>query len=424
LTPIAGSTLPDTDPSPDAAAARSLLSSHAVRERAQTILQLGLAGRLEHFAVDLARLPACADEVVATIRAEYPTLDVPLHSRWRHFAAGGLDRWGTMAEAIRWADPRERARAAFDLAIVSVLLDAGAGAAWHYEEGRTGESYTRSEGLAVASFDMFIGGAFSARPDEPFRADAGGLASLSVTELARGMQASAQNPLLGLEGRASLLNRLGQVVADRPEIFGIADDPRPGGLFDHLIGRAPNEQITAAAILEALLLYLGPVWPGRIALGGLDLGDTWRHPAIRTADATDDLVPFHKLSQWLAYSLVEPMEEAGIAVTELDGLTGLPEYRNGGLFIDTGVLGLREPTEASRPHSVDSALVVEWRALTVALLDRVAEEIRKRLGVSAEQFPLGKVLEGGTWATGRRLARDRRPDGEPPLRVVSDGTVF
>ena len=30
-------------------------------------------------------------------------------------------------------------------------------------------------------------------------------------------------------------------------------------------------------------------------------------------------------------------------VTDIDGLTGLAEYRNGGLFIDTGVIVARDP---------------------------------------------------------------------------------
>ena len=141
-----------------------------------------------------------------------------------------------------------------------------------------------------------------------------------------------------------------------------------------------------------------------------------------TDDRTSGLVPFHKLSQWLTYSLIEPLEEAGIMVTDLDGLTGLPEYRNGGLFLDTGVLHLRDPADAGRPHEVDSELVVEWRALTVALLDRIAPEIRSRLDLKV--FPLAKVLEGGTWSTGRRLARAARPGGAPPITVASDGTVF
>ena len=63
---------------------------------------------------------------------------------------------------------------------------------------------------------------------------------------------------------------------------------------------------------------------------------------LTTADATSNLMPLHKLSQWLAYSLIEPLQNAGIRVTEIDGLTGLAEYRNGGLFVDNGVLAFRE----------------------------------------------------------------------------------
>ncbi len=94
----------------------------------------------------------------------------------------------------------------------------------------------------------------------------------------------------------------------------------------------------------------------------------------------------------------------GVAVTDLDGLTGLAEYRNGGLFVDAGVIALRDPDAGTRGHEPGSELVVEWRALTVALLDRIAPLVRDRLGVDAARFPLGAVLEGGTWAAGRRLA--------------------
>ena len=118
------------------------------------------------------------------------------------------------------------------------------------------------------------------------------------------------------------------------------------------------------------------------------------------------------------------MQAAGLDVTDIDGLTGLAEYRNGGLFVDAGVIRLRDPREDGHPHSVDSFLIVEWRALTVALLDRIAPLVRDRLDVSAPDFPLTKMLEGGTWAAGRRLAYARRVDGSPPIQIVSDGTVF
>nr|WP_210340263.1 URC4/urg3 family protein [Microvirga splendida] len=410
--------------SPDTKAARSLLSAAAVRDRSHQLLQAGLEGRLQHFTVDLERLEPCADEVVRTIREAYPSLDIPFHARWRHFAAGGHERWGAVMHGAAWESAAEMGRAAFDLAIVSVLLDAGAGAQWRYEEGRTGETYIRSEGLAVASFDMFVSGAFSSRPEDPFRVDADVLMTLTPEDLAEGFQVSGDNPLVGLEGRAALLNRLGRTVATNPDIFGQGDDPRPGGLFDVIAATATDDRIKATAILEALLTYLGPIWPGRITLGGVDLGDTWRHPLVQTPDATNGLIPFHKLSQWLSYSLIEPLEWAGFSVIEIDGLTGLPEYRNGGLFLDTGVIALKDAADAGRAHAVDSPLVVEWRALTVALLDRIAEPIRAKLGFAAADFPLAKALEGGTWATGRRLAKEKRGDGSPPLSVISDGTVF
>jgi hypothetical protein len=405
-------------------AATRLLSATAVRQRASELFGHGLTGRLDHFAIELQRLDACADEVVATIRSNYPGLDIPFHARWRHFAAGGFDRWASVVPMAPWTEPGEMARAAFDLAIVSVLLDAGAGPAWRYREGRTGETYARSEGLAVASFDMFIGGAFSSRPDDPFRVDAEALIALSAEELAQAFQVDADNSLVGLDGRANLLNRLGQVVVRAPEVFGRADTPRPGGLFDSLAEEAAPGALPAPAILHAVLRHLGPIWPGRISLGGVNLGDTWEHPFAAASDGTAGLVPFHKLSQWLSYSLIEPLQWAGLGVTDIDGLTGLPEYRNGGLFLDTGVLRLKDPADARRPHEVGSCLVVEWRALTIALLDRIAPLVRDKLGLDAAALPLAKVLEGGTWATGRRLAAEKREGGAPPLTVISDGTVF
>ena len=209
-----------------------------------------------------------------------------------------------------------------------------------------------------------------------------------------------------------------------PEIFGRNDSPRPGGLFDHFVSLAQGQRLPAPTILTELLLHLGPIWPSRLTLGDIPLGDCWRHPSLKADDETNGLVPLHKLSQWLAYSLIEPLQQAGIEVTDIDGLTGLAEYRNGGLFIDTGVLTLRDSSAQTREHAVDSELVVEWRALTVALLDRLAEIVRRRLGMDRETLPLAKILQGGTWSAGRALARKLRAEGGPPLKVISDGTVF
>jgi hypothetical protein len=362
--------------------------------------------------------------VLAATRKAYPAFDVPFHSRWRHFVVGGVDRWAAFADGVDWRDRDQRARAEFDLAMVSVLLDAGAGPAWRYGDPVTGAKIGRSEGLALASLDMFARGAFSARNDEPLRVDAIALERLEIADLRDGFQITGDNPLVGLEGRIELLRRLSERVSALPQIFARNDAPRPGGLFDHLAAIAGREKIAATTILSELLRQLGPIWPSRIILGGIPLGDCWRHPALKTEDATSGLVPLHKLSQWLSYSLIEPLQRAGLQVTDIDGLTGLAEYRNGGLFVDAGVLLLRDAADAQRDHDVASPLVVEWRALTVALLDRLADLLRQRVGLDAVSLPLAKILEGGTWAAGRAAAFARRADGSPPVRVISDGTVF
>jgi hypothetical protein len=321
-----------------------------------------------------------------------------------------------LEDRLRSLDPDERLAASFDLVVTSVLLDAGAGDRWTYRDGQ-GQTYTRSEGLAVASHDLFVSGAFSRDPShDPLRADGDALERTTAAALAKGFQVSDENPLVGLEGRAAILQRLGQVVRAKPEFFG-ASAPRVGHLGTHLVRRANGRPLKAADVLTVLLDALGPIWPGREIVAGTNLGDVWTHSRLGR-------IPFHKLSQWLAYSLCESLERGGTPVVGLDELTGLAEYRNGGLFVDGGMLVPRNPAALRAEHDVWSDLVIEWRALTVVLLDRVAQAVRARLGASADDLPLAKVLEGGTWRAGRTLAREKRAGGGPPLRIRSDGTVF
>lgn len=403
-----------------------LLSARAVRERAHQLLVLGLDDKLPHFRIDLAKLDAVADLVRDVTAKAYPDGEVPFHSRWRHFVVGGVDRWAEIAGRVRWPNASARARAEFDLAITSVLLDAGAGAAWRYHDAMTGARIGRSEGLALASLDMFASGAFSSDANDPLRVDAARLKQLTVADLERGFQVGLNNPLIGLDGRVELLRRLGGAVNPHPDfsIFPNFDTPRPGGLFDELAARIEDGRIPAETILQQVLRQFSRIWPSRILLNGISLGDCWRHPSLPTNDGISNLVPLHKLSQWLSYSLIEPLQRAGLAVDHIDGLTGLAEYRNGGLFVDGSVLVLRDAADAGRAHEVDSPLVVEWRALTVALLDRLAALIRQRTDQTPDQLPLARILEGGTWAAGRKLAFAARPDGSPPLKIISDGTVF
>ena len=398
-----------------------LLSTRAVRGRCNDVFEYVTAGRSRYFALHVERLPDCAATVIEVMNRNYPRYNIPYHSRWRHFEIGGVDRWNAWCVGVLDREPLDRIRAAIDLVVVSVLLDAGAGTRWRYHELSTNTAYSRSEGLAVASFNLFTQGGFSSDPHCLAQADADGLAIFDEQHLVNGFQVTPANPLDGITGRVQLLNRLGAALRRN-----LPDDsnPRVADLFNAILSASPQRALAAHDILSILLYTLGDIWPQRRCIDGVIVGDVGRHPAADDTSPTRGWVPFHKLSQWLAYSLIEPFEWAGFAVEGVDALTGLAEYRNGGLFIDTGVLTVHDERLLREPLAPDSRPVVEWRALTVTLLDRLADEIRTCSGMDETELPLARILEGGTWSAGREVAVQRRADGSPPIRLLSDGTVF
>lgn len=412
-----------SNPKSEAQAAIAYLQQpQAIRDRAGQLFELGCADQLDYFQVRLDRLAAATAIVQQVIQAAYPDLAVPFHSRWRHFEVAGESRLDQAAAEFKGWSQLEQARMKFDLAITSVLLDAGAGAHWCYVEPDTGKVFARSEGLAIASFHSFKQGLFSSDPQNPWQADADGLQGLTTERLAAGFQVSADNPLVGLQGRVELLQKLGHALATQPTYFG-QTAPRPGYLVDYLQTQAVAGILSAVTVLQAVLKGLGSIWPGRVAIAGVNLGDVWHHPKLPDTGLGSQLMPFHKLSQWLTYSLLEPLQDLGLTLTDLDQLTGLAEYRNGGLCLDTGLLHPKLPTVTTQAHRPGSVIIVEWRALTVVLLDKIAQTLRQTLDFSAAELPLVKVLQGGTWSAGRQLAQQLR-NGLPPIQIESDGTVF
>lgn len=399
----------------DLTLANYLLSAEAIRERCHQVYKSVVAGDGLVFAIDDGQVAATVQRVRDVILSDYPDLEIPYHSRWRHLTFGDDQRLTKLLP-----QPTDAAAAgaqAYDLVIPSILIDAGAGPDWRFTEN--GQSYNRSEGLGVASVHLFKQGLFGAGSQQT---TAAGLAQLSAAAFLEGMQVSASNPIVGGEGRLGLLKGLGKALAANPEVFGT--EARLGNLFHYFVGKAKGNQLAAATILQDVLNLFGAIWPGRSQLAGKNLGDTWTHPAIIGRDSSDKYVPFHKLSQWLTYSLLEPLETFGIAVTGLDDLTGLPEYRNGGLFIDSGLLVPKDPQTLATNHEPGSPTIVEWRAATVCLIDQLAPKIIASLPTNNKTWSLAKILQGGTWSAGRQIARERRPSGTPPLNIKSDGTVF
>ena len=399
-----------------------LRQPQAIRDRCQQIFDRCQADQLAHFTCDLTQLDTVAAYVVETTRQLYPEFDIPFHSRWRHFDAGGVPRLAKLEQSLQKMSVEAAARSQLDLAIISVLLDAGAGDQWRYHDREADQVLGRSEGLAVASLQAFQRGAFSSEPTAPYQVDAQGLKKLTEADLAEVFQVSPANPLVGLSGRLSLLHQLGETLLSNPQRFGV-EMPSPGNLLDYWRGQL-GFTLDAGKLLTEVLESFSTIWPGRVAIAHTNLGDVWPHPALPETTPGSNLVPFHKLSQWLTYSLVEPLESAGMQVTNLNALTGLAEYRNGGLCVDLGLLVPKHPAVTSEAHLPSSPVVVEWRSLTLVMLDLIGDRVCQLLNKSPEELPLIKVLEGGTWAAGRRIAKDLRPTGAPPITIQSDGTVF
>lgn len=468
------------DPTLDPAA--YLRSIYAVRERTRLVLEKARKNQLKHFTVDMGKFQDTATYVVAIIKVSHPRTSIPPapsvllvvplmsifltrttnllqrdyapdyasippHGRWQHFDVGGRPRVDQlMASWPSTVDNQERTRRLIDLFLISVLLDAGAGTKWQYRSKESGKIYRRSEGLAVASLEMFKAGIFSSNPDEPCQVDSAGLKKLDITVLARGLQVTDSNVIDGLEGRAGLLMRLGDALQNQ-EVFGL--EARPGNMLgeykrdevcswltltaDFLLSH-PSTQASSVPIIPLPTLWnvlmdsLAPIWPAtRTQIDGISLGDAWpcsvmpSHPT----HPWENIVPFHKLTQWLAYSLMVPMTKLlNVHFAGADLLTGLPEYRNGGLFIDTGLLTLK-PEDAKRGlaqyqrnaqnkgqpsmevvplFTADDDVIVEWRAVTVGLLDELLVEVNSLLGLSgSNKLNLAQMLEAGSWKVSRAL---------------------
>jgi len=535
----------------EAAATRSrhplarLHDPRVVRARCAAILSSVERGVSHSFTIDRSRLQPLAERVAALTLKRFPDLQVPYHSRWRHFEAGGVDRKAELDALIANRPAHEQARIRFDLTVISVLLDAGAGPAWRYTEHQalspaalpsakpddllamldkaaagskkpvaaaeksetptaaagateaaaaetevdsgadadpsaasgkvsaqkatekaaaeaaataasiaaaatakarasaavptpsaaaappvaSKDVYTRSEGLGVASFRAFVAGAFSAHSQDPLRADASALRHIDAAAVRAMFQSSPSNPIVGAEGRATLLSRLGNQLHEEAQRTG--HEPRPALIFDRLSQGGQRTQVSATEVLGEVLRCLSPIWPSGTRVLGLPAGDVWPHRWAGAAlgdggvdRMTEGYVPFHKLSQWMTYSLLEPLQWAGIEVTGLQALTALPEYRNGGLLLDAGVIVPRNLGAVAKLWKPQDEFIVEWRALTVALIDEVAVLVRQILGKTEAELPLACILEGGTWAAGRELALELRAGGAPPLKIDSDGTVF
>ena len=176
-------------------------------------------------------LDECAKATANIIKRDFGTdlRQIPPHGRWQHFEAGNKPRVTNMIQS--WptsVDEKECTRRIIDVTVVSVLLDAGAGKHWKYKPPGEDNTYSRSEGLAIASLYMFQDGLFGT-DDAKFQVNANTLKNLSPQHVANALQVSENNPMDGIDGRIQVLRRLGNALEEGKQYFG--SNGRPGNML-------------------------------------------------------------------------------------------------------------------------------------------------------------------------------------------------
>ena len=342
-------------------------SLQEIRTKSQVVFDYIADGSSPYWTYNPDNLPLAAEHVEKLILRDYngDISIIPPHSRLRHHTIN--------------SNEFEREEDLLDMIVLSTILDAGAGDQWKYKSRLpNGEIRIkiRSEGIAQAVEDMYKNGIFG-------NCNGDDLEKLSFDDMKRGFQISMDNPMNGLEGRMELLHRLGQQLKTC-NVF--ASNRSPSGIIEFI----KKQNITKMSQLwdEIVMAGFAPIFPQR---------DEWFHQGLSMN------VHFHKLLQWLSYTLVDLLSAKGINFEQDISLTGLPEYRNGGLFVDCDVIALKQPIPPGSLFKPSDDLVIEWRCATVILIDELHSLLKEKYG---DDLKLAQVLEAGTWKAGREMAAE------------------
>ena len=339
-----------------------------VTAQAMNVLARAERGLSQHFGLDGRRVEAAATRLAERVRPDpaAPDADLPLVTVWRDLRERHPEALDGLASAVQHLDPRERARCGLDLAVLAALLDPAGGASPIFLQ------------LCAA----FAEGRLAAVPQATgARLEADGLVRWLISDAAGQIPKPTRHRLDALvEGL-----RRDRVLFGTSARFGLFLDTllaeQQGGLLD--VGRV-------AALLGGMdaAIMSGSVWATAVR----GLGDVWRLPGLVPDLGQGDLVPFHAVLQALLLAMVEPLDETGLAFVDETQL-GVPA--TAALARQMLRLRLLRPRHAAVTrlvHPPGSDIVVEMRALSLGLVERLGEQARARLGVDAKALPNVRLL--------------------------------
>jgi hypothetical protein len=372
----------------DAAAVEELHRLEVIRERAWMLLAAAERGASDHFVPSPEAVGTVALAMAEALRAADSRSAVagepPLANLWQALRSGAPEALGALGDALAGGDPLARAKSGADLAVLHRVLAPG---------GLGGEPAVLADLV-----QSFAAGAWTAGSRGNVVLDAPGIRRALAGDGSIALPASVVD-LLAAADRRQRLEQLACGLEQQPERFGV--DGRFGEFMARLVANEPGAPASAGAggaglraqaVVDGLAPLIDPIVASTVRLGGRQVGDVWRHPLAWAEDRSRELVPFHALLLALTLDLVEPLQEAGRPLADLDQLP-IPATR--ALASDVLRLGLvrsRHAAVARLRHPPGSDIVVELRALAVALADRLVDRLRAELNRTVHDLPVARLL--------------------------------
>lgn len=402
------------------------LSPIFTRVRSKELTQLVLKNQSKFFTLDSSKKEEALEFLEKVILSRFQKDKIAKHGRRQHLSSKNRNYFEKVENICQKAGCTFAVENKLELLLLSCFLDAGAGQNWKYNDSYFNCQLVGSEALAAASTDLYlklISDNLISKKNISLTSDA--LKNMKFDEFSKSFQHDeSNNALLGAKGRYDSLTQLGSCLELHPSIFVTSHKPELKNIYHFFQSIVEHKSLNLEEVFKTIVFIFHDFFTSDTKINEINLCDSRIHSNLISLPLVGKKIPFFKLIQWMVYSIDDFFNSQGIPTINEEFLSGLAEYRNGGFFMDTNIINLKSKNLSHQSYSIDSELVTEWRALTITLLDEFLEELKIKRGYN--HLNMSKLLEGGTWIAGRKLARENRPDSpySPPIKIITDGKFF
>ena len=380
----------------DAAAVEHLHRLEVIRERVWMLLAAAERGQSDHFLLSPEAVNTVALALAKAIREAPEASGAPtaaaspaLANLWQALRQHRPAALEVLGRAVAGADAVARAKSGADLAVLHRVMEPA---------GLPPEAGALN---AVVRF-FAAGGCTAGSPGAPVL-DAPGLRRTLAGDGDLPLPAELGD-LLADGARRQRLEQLAEGLEKAPDVFGI--EGRFGNLLDPLLATASRSTpadgttvplaggggLAVQTVVDTPAPVIDPIVASTVSIGGRLCGDVWRHPLAWAEDRSRELVPFHALLLALTLDLVEPLQEAGAPIGDLDELPVPAGRALAGQILQLGLVRPRHAAVARLRHPPGSDIVIELRALAVALADRLVDRLRAELGRTVHDMPVVRIV--------------------------------